>query len=130
MIAPDVVLAVMNLEIIVSRKNKVPPRFQKEIYTAEVFRFSQAGRKIIQIGAEDDDDEYYNRETTYSVTWPLNPPVAVDKHNGTIMSLADLRLATPVVNAEITATNIGSPPLSAKTNLSIFVRDISGRYLN
>ena len=92
-----------------------------------MFRYAQSGRKILQVGVEDSDEEFYNRETVYEVTKPNLPLITVDTKNGTIMAPTNVREAgAPVINVEVTATNTGSPPLSAKQNVTIFVRDISG----
>ena len=123
---PDHILAVQKLDILVSVKNTLAPYFVRDNYTAEIFRYSEVGVKILQVEAKDDDEVDYNREVVYSIPQGYKVPVTITKKNGNVLTLQGLRNAPAVILTSITATNVGSPQLSNRTNVTIIVREISG----
>ena len=123
---PGKILAVKKLAIIMSEKNMFAPYFMRETYTTEVFRYGGAGENILQLEAKDDDDIRYNRELTFRILHGYNVPIGVSEHDGNIFTLAGIRVAPSVVTATVIVTDSGSPQLTNKTNVTVFIRDISG----
>jgi len=119
-------VAMLDLLIIVSEKNRHAPQFTSGTTKVEVFRYSAAGRRIGQIKARDADVEPYNKQLTYSLDKPYLMPVSVDANTGVITAKDSLREAASMFQVEVIAADAGSPQMSASVNLTLLVRDISG----
>ena len=124
---PGTILAIQKLDIVVSQKNLLAPYFPSDTYKAEVFRHTPKGTRILQVEVKDDDEVVYNKEVVYSVSQGYKAPIQISPKGGVITSLNELRNAPSVLTASITATNLGSPQLSNRTNVTIAIREISGR---
>ena len=120
-------VAKLDLIIIVSGKNRHAPQFTAGSTKIEVFRFTAAGRRIGQTEAVDRDTEEYNRQITYSLIRPHPLPVTIDATTGILMATSYLRDVSSVCQVEVMATDDGSPKMSSATNLTLLVRDISGK---
>ena len=119
-------IAIIDLQIVVSEKNRHAPQFTSGATKIEVFRYSAPGRRIGQIEARDDDVEPYNKRVTYSLDKAYLKPVAIDAETGVITAKDALRDAPSMFQVEVIATDAGSPQMSASVNLTLLVRDISG----
>jgi hypothetical protein len=120
-------VAILDLKIIVSAKNRHAPQFMSGSTKIEVFRYTATGRRIGQAEAVDRDTEPYNKLLTYTLVRPTLSPVALDAKTGVLMAKASLRDALSMVQVEVMATDDGSPQMSCSTNLTLLIRDISGR---
>ena len=126
------ILAIRNVDIIVSHKNTLAPYFLRDNYTTEIFRFGKSGEHILQLEAKDDDEFDYNRDFVYSLASTTSngysaPAIGVGSKDGSVITQSGLRGAPDVISTFVTARNTGSPPLHNRTNVTIFVREISGK---
>lgn len=120
-------LAVLTLHVMVSARNRHPPTFLDRKYEAEVFRYSEPRTRILAVQASDEDQEDYNKRITYVISKGYLLPIDIDPDSGVVSSRARLRESASMMQAEVTASDDGSPRLSDTVNLTIYVRDISGK---
>ena len=127
MVNPGKMLAMKRLAIIVSEKNKFAPYFLMESYSAEIFRYGETGQHVLQLQAKDEDEMSYNRALSYGILHGYNVPIGVGRYDGSIFTLPGIRVAPSVISATVIVKDTGSPQLSNRTNVTVFVRDISGK---
>lgn len=123
------VIAIWNVTITVTRKNQYAPRFPQDFFTAEVYRFAEENKKILQLQAYDADRETYNADVSYRlVNNEMTRYFTIDNDSGWIKVSASLKDAKPLLHLQVVAMDTGSPPMQMTTTVTIILRDIAGKH--
>ncbi|KAK2173461.1 hypothetical protein NP493_874g01044 [Ridgeia piscesae] len=123
-------LTQVHLKIIVAEKNQFAPKFERDSYTAEVFRYSDPDTHVLTLRATDFDTEAHNGDVSYVLEEGDNEgAVVLDGSSGELRVAEGLRKAKTRLVLYVTATDHGSPRLQDRANVTLHVRNISGTHV-
>ncbi len=121
------VIALWNVTVEVSKKNRFPPHFPQDFFTAEVYRASEIGKRIVKITAQDQDAEPYNSRTYYSLgNGELNSLFTIENDTGWMKTTGSLQEAKALLHLQVIAMDTGSPPMTMSTTVTLILREIEG----
>uniref|UniRef100_A0A9J8BR92 FAT atypical cadherin 4 n=1 Tax=Cyprinus carpio carpio TaxID=630221 RepID=A0A9J8BR92_CYPCA len=105
--------------------NDNPPTFESSFYFTPVTKSVKVGTKLLKVTAHDHKDFGMNSEIEYAVSGGnSSSKFRLDKQTGSVTVASSLTADTnKVYLLEITASDKGNPPLSAKTTVKIAVTE-------
>uniref|UniRef100_A0A4W4G6F7 FAT atypical cadherin 4 n=1 Tax=Electrophorus electricus TaxID=8005 RepID=A0A4W4G6F7_ELEEL len=105
--------------------NDNPPKFESSSYFTPVTKSVKVGTKLIKVTAHDTEDFGVNSEIEYTISGGNSSnKFRLDKQTGWVTIASSLISdINKVYLLDITATDKGNPPLSAKTSLKIAVTE-------
>uniref|UniRef100_A0A673KND8 Protocadherin Fat 4 n=1 Tax=Sinocyclocheilus rhinocerous TaxID=307959 RepID=A0A673KND8_9TELE len=105
--------------------NDNPPTFESSFYFTPVTKSVKVGTRLLKVTAHDHKDFGLNSEIEYAVSGGnSSSKFRLDKQTGSVTVASSLTADTNIVYLlEITASDKGNPPLSAKTTVKIAVTE-------
>uniref|UniRef100_A0A672LNC7 Protocadherin Fat 4 n=1 Tax=Sinocyclocheilus grahami TaxID=75366 RepID=A0A672LNC7_SINGR len=105
--------------------NDNPPTFESSFYFTPVTKSVKVGTRLLKVTAHDHKDFDLNSEIEYAVSGGnSSSKFRLDKQTGSVTVASSLTTDTnKVYLLEITASDKGNPPLSAKTTVKIAVTE-------
>uniref|UniRef100_A0A8C2JVZ5 Protocadherin Fat 4 n=1 Tax=Cyprinus carpio TaxID=7962 RepID=A0A8C2JVZ5_CYPCA len=105
--------------------NDNPPTFESSLYFTPVTKSVKVGTRLLKVTAHDHKDFGLNSEIEYAVSGGnSSSKFRLDKQTGSVTVASSLTADTDKVYLlEITASDKGNPPLSAKTTVKVAVTE-------
>ena len=127
-VKPRKLLDSFDLIIMVSKRNRYPPQFDRAPYNLFVSRYTEVGASILKVETTDKDEDAYNKDTSLRLQGVENGRLRLNSSSGVVSVARSFLSAPPVIYGSIEAYNThGSPFLRREAPLKVLVCDTSGK---